>query len=270
MFPGLVQFRNYRLTNSDEYLKFSALFFLFIIDNIIQSLDKPPFVFEVISTLAFSMVNYIIILIASGAANNNLMIKENIWKAGVVIAYLTSSFIEILVYQNRLDMEYRNVHVILLDSMTFFAGIMLIYAFITTPYLIHGSRTNQTRGIWILLGSLLLSIGFIRVWNNLESVIKLLSSYKTAIPQILDSTDFVDYVTILIGLLTIVLALFYPETMLLSQTQIMKVAKLFNSTESKFLYDIGKLPITIGNKEALKRYIQEVGEVISRINEDVK
>ncbi len=244
------------------------MFVAFIIDNIIQSLDSPPFIFEMISTLIFSTVNFIIVLIVSGVADHKLVINEKIWKVGMIITYLASATIEILVHENQLKAGFQDLHVILLDVMTLFAGSMVVYAFITTPFMIRGSRTNQTRGIWIIIGILLFLIGIIRIWNNMGNVVELLFNKNSEIPQILDSDDFVDYVSIVIGLLAIILALFYPDTMLLSQTQIMKVAKLFHSEKYKLLLDSGNIPMVIGKKEALKRYIKEVGDIIVKKSEE--
>jgi hypothetical protein len=234
--PTIILIRNYIFVGSPSYLLFASLFGFVILDQIIVSLDQNEFIFEILITLSFVSIYVIVIQLSSDIIDNKLPVSSLIWRSIALCVFLLTILLKYLISEEFISNNYSPLRIAFGELYRIFAGYLIIYSFKNTKFVVESDKTMLIRRYWVICGYLVAMTGILR--SSLNTIIWF---FLVPFDRDQDSTlvSDLDFASELVGVLSVLslggiilyIALFYPETMLLSHVQVMRAARVYDIVE---------------------------------------
>ena len=234
--PAVILIRNYIFVGSPSYLLFASLFGFVILDQIIVSLDREEFIFEILITLSFVSIYVIVIQLSSDIIDNKLPVSNLIWRSIALGVLIFTVILKYLILKEFISVNYTPLRITIGELYRIFAGYLVIYSFKNTKFVVESDKTMVIRKYWVICGYLITITGIFRsLFNTIEWF--LLVPFNKDQDSILVSnidfaSEFIGLLSVLsLGVIILYIALFYPETMLLSHVQVIKAARIYDIVE---------------------------------------
>lgn len=273
LIPAYIQLRNYYIVKSNSYLIFATLFFLSVLDQILVSIDSNFFVIEVIISLSFVLIHLILIQLASELINHKLNVSSRVWITHGTLTFLSLFTLKYFLYENMISDEYSTIKFLIGEPLRIVAGFALIQSITRSNLIIKTSRTSFIQNGWIITGGVFILSGLIQfAIYGVEFFYKVIldgenSPISTGIAEGLSL-----FSVLFLALFASIIAIFYPEAMLLSHTQLIKASKLYDlmaETEENDETRLSKLFFRSEAPETLIDYIKNIpDDVLEEINKD--
>ncbi len=260
---------------SSSYLIFSLLFFLSTVDQIFVSIDASFLISEFIISINFVLIHLIIIQLSSEYNNFKLPISKNKLFLYGIITGTALITLKSLIYLDIISSNRENLKFIIGEPLRIIAGFMLIYSFRNSKLILKTKRTSIISSFWIVAAIVMFISGIIQfsIYTS-ETLYDILSGTELNESWIDIAVISGDLNAILLALIATTLALFYPESMLLTHVQLIKAARIYQilgeierSTEIAKPEDRGLLSNL--SSESLYEYISDLpDEIIDKLDSE--
>lgn len=219
------------------------MFLLSTIDQALVSFDNSFLISEFIISINFVLIHLIVIYLASEYNNHQQPIRTiKLVQYGIVtiIALLT---LKSLLHFDVISSDRENLKFLIGEPFRIVAGFMLIYSFTNSKLIVKSKRTSIISSFWMAAAVMMLISGIIQFSiYSLDTVFDLNGAGINS-----SWTDFAvlsgDINAIFLALIATIMALFYPENMLLTHVQLIKAARIYKILEGvKVPEEINKLP----------------------------
>jgi hypothetical protein len=234
--PTIILIRNYIFVGSPSYLLFASLFGFVILDQIVVSLDQDEFILEILITFSFVSIYAIVIQLSSDIIDNKLPVSGLIWKSIALCVFMLTILFKYLISEEFVSDNYSPLRIAFGELYRIFAGYLIIYSFKNTKFVVESDKTILIRRYWVICGYLVAITGILRSFLNTIIWFFLIPLERDQDNTLVSDLDFaselIGVLSVLsLGAIVLYIALFYPETMLLSHVQVMRAARVYDIVE---------------------------------------
>lgn len=241
------------------------VFVLSMLNQILVSIDFDIYIIEVVISLSFALFHLIIIHLSSEFINHKLKISMNIWKIYAILTFVGLVTVKYLVFYDIISEDYSTLKFIVGSPLRTMAGISMIYGLSRSNLIIKSPRTTFIKNWWIITGLILTLTGII------EFGVYGLDIYYNAVngensPLSISIAENIGYAReTSLTLIVSIIAIFFPEAMLLSHTQVLKSAKLYDlisETQETEKELVSKSIFRLESSDVLIEYIKSLPDDI--------
>jgi hypothetical protein len=234
--PAVIQLRNYLFVGSTSYIVFAALFGFVILDQVIVSLDRDEFIFEILITLSFVSIYFIVIQLSSDIIDNKLPVRGQTWKLFALLVFIFTISMKYFISEEILSTDHTSMRIVIGELYRIFAGYLVVYSFRNTKFVVESDKTNQIRKYWLICGYLIVGTGILRALVYIIKWFLLFVFDHDPDGSGISRLDFYGEIfgvisVLTLGIITLYIAIFHPETMLLSHVQVIKAAHIYDIVE---------------------------------------
>ena len=268
-----IQLRNYYVVISNSYLIFALLFLLSMFDQLLVSINSEVFLIDILVSVSFVIIHLILIQLASELINHKLPLSRMIWWIHGIITFIGLFILKYLLLEDIISEDYSTVKFLIGEPLRIAAGFTLIYGITKSNLIIKSRRTTFIKNGWILTGIIIALSGIIQFGiYSLDLWYDLILDRKNSPIPISIAEGFSLLSVLFLALFTSVIAIFYPEAMLLSYAQVIKAAKLYDlisDDESSEDESLSKLPFRAETPEVLIDYVKSLpDDIIESLDKD--
>ncbi|MHA2030300.1 MAG: hypothetical protein ACW99A_05060 [Candidatus Kariarchaeaceae archaeon] len=238
-------------------------------DQTLVSLDSDQFLPDILISLSFVLIHLILIQLASELINHKLHVSTRIWKTHGILTFVGLFVLKYLMFVDVISEDYFTLKFLIGEPLRIVAGIAMIHS-TKSKLIIKSQRTSFIKNGWIFTGLILVISGIIQFTVYSIDVMYELFNISGNSPAPISLAESLSLLSVLIlALFVSTIAVFYPEAMLLSHTQIIKAAKIYDIlSETEEVDDelLSRLLFRSEAPEALIDYIKSLPEdVINKL-----
>ncbi|MHA2169249.1 MAG: hypothetical protein ACXAB7_05090 [Candidatus Kariarchaeaceae archaeon] len=205
-------------------------------DQIVVSLDQDEFILEILITFSFVSIYAIVIQLSSDIIDNKLPVSGLIWKSIALCVFMLTILFKYLISEEFVSDNYSPLRIAFGELYRIFAGYLIIYSFKNTKFVVESDKTILIRRYWVICGYLVAITGILRSFLNTIIWFFLIPLERDQDNTLVSDLDFaselIGVLSVLsLGAIVLYIALFYPETMLLSHVQVMRAARVYDIVE---------------------------------------
>jgi hypothetical protein len=262
LIPFYTQIRMYLITKSNSYLIFSLIFILAIIDSLLRLPSDRTLFIDFSITFVYITIFWIILMMADELRNNSNPQLSIFWKLLAVFTLSISWVLKYFVIIEDFSIEYTYLRITIGEFYRFIVGIIIIFSVNRAVIFVEAKRINDSLRLWKIAGYVIMINGIIRLLAF--GYLSILSVYGVSIDSIiiLNLNYFSDFMAVLLLLIVLIIAILYPEAMLISELQFHKIHELYSLLEK----DQSKYILTSYQDEKLMNYLHSVAEIIKLKN----
>ena len=174
----------------------------------------------------------IIYQISSDTSNHKLPVKSYTWRILLIIEVLGSILIKYLIYENIVSSNWTSLRIAIGQILQFIVCICLIYSFKDLNLSSLPSKILSIRRVWITSGLILITTSSIRFLIYFPNFVLLSLSSNRELSSMIGFAENLDIIALLIiAFIVVISSIIYPETLLISEVQLLKVHRLYQLLE---------------------------------------
>lgn len=269
MYPIIPLVRNYIWLRSTDYLYFAGIFLFLSLDILLGALDLGSEKYNQINLIfqvTFFIISYTCMLIISSRTlgeDGTLLFGNYFWKI-LTIFTLTQSIV-VRSLGSDLVIELDTLITVIFEIYRVYVGYIIYHTFKTIDYVHKTERTEKISYYWSLNGIVIISFGIQRISFGIARLLFTLNelTHQLDLLGVVDSILFIIIVAIG-GLISLNIAIRYPEAMLISKAQFVQARKLY-----QFFNHPEKVKKT-SSTQAILDYLNSIPEDIRELSRDFK
>lgn len=271
LIPMIFQIRIYFFTRSISYLYFSLLFLSVIIGASISYFQPTQFIFSIINSLLFGIEMQILYQITDDTSNHNIPIKSNMWRILLIVEILGSILIKFLIQENEISTHWTSFRIAIGQVLQFIVSVCIIYSFKNLDLTSLPSKILSIRRVWIISGSILMTTSTVRFLIYFPNFILGSISTNMDLASLIPFAEDIDIVALLIiAFIVVIFSMIYPETLLISEVQLLKVHRLYQLLE--LIKEIEKVEDPRNNlftygTDSILSYLKDIADNNNQLND---